>query len=227
VELAAGDESSPMAKEALEQLCGGYWFPLYAYVRRQGFPTPEAQDLTQGFFHQLIAREFLKDVNPDKGRFRSFLLAAMKHFILNHRKFNARLKRGGEQVTVSFDANEAEVRLLSDSRADASAERAFDRRWAMTVMELALRRLQAEHDEAGRPDLYPVLKKFLSVEPAGGEYEQIASDVGLSRNAVSVAVHRLRRRFGELIRDEIKNTVTQPLEVENEMRYLLELLTGP
>jgi len=225
VVLKAGDGASPLAFEALEQLCRAYWFPLYVYVRRQGFMPPEAQDVTQGFFEQLIEKEFLKDVDPSKGRFRSFLLAAIKHYVLNQRKHAGRLKRGGDQVMVPFDANEAEMKFRAESAAESTAERAFDRRWAMTVMERGLQRLRDEYRGAGKEPLFQALKKFIAAEAAPGEYGELAPGLGLTKNAVGVAVHRLRQRYGELIRAEIANTVAQPLEIEEELRYLLGLLT--
>jgi RNA polymerase sigma-70 factor (ECF subfamily) len=224
VVLRAGDSTSPLALEALEQLCHTYWFPLYVYVRRQGSMPPEAQDTTQGFFEQLIEKEFLKDVDPNKGRFRSFLLAAIKHYILNQRKHAGRLKRGGDRTMVPFDADEAETRFQAATTTEATAERAFDRRWAMTVMELALQRLRDEYRIAGKGPLFQALKKFVAAEAETGEYGELAPGLGLTKNAVGVAVHRLRQRYGELIRAEIANTVAQPLEVEEEMKYLLCLL---
>jgi RNA polymerase sigma-70 factor (ECF subfamily) len=224
VVLKAGDGVSPLAAEALEQLCRHYWFPLYVYVRRQGFMPPEAQDITQGFFHQLIEKEFLKDVDPGKGRFRSFLLAAIKHYILNQRKHAGRLKRGGDQVMVPFDAGEAETRFRAEPATESTAERAFDRRWAMTVMELGLQRLGNEFVDAGKEPLFLALKKFVATEAEPGEYGELAPGLGLTKSGVGVAVHRLRQRYGELIRAEIANTVAQPLEVDEEMRYLLGLL---
>lgn len=225
VVLNAGRRASPLASDALEQLCRRYWFPLYVYVRRQGFRPPEAQDLTQGFFLQLIEKEFLRDIDPSKGRFRSFLLAALKHYILNQRKHAARLKRGGDLVMVPFDPDEAEARFRAEPATESTAERAFDRRWATTVMELGLRRLQEEYREAGKDQLFQALKKFISAEAAAGEYAELGRRIGMTKNTVGVAVHRLRQRYGELIRAEIANTVAQPVEVEEEMRYLLGLLT--
>jgi RNA polymerase sigma factor (sigma-70 family) len=224
VVLEAGDGASPLALAALDQLCRAYWFPLYVYVRRQGFAPPEAQDLTQGFFHLLIEKEFLKDVDPSKGRFRSFLLAAIKHYVLNQRKHAARLKRGGDRIKVSFDPQEAETRFRAEPSTESTAERAFDRRWAMTVMERGLESLREEYREAGKERLFQGLKKFISAEAEPGEYDKLAPSLGMTKNAVGVAAHRLRQRYGELIRAEVANTVAQPLEIEEEMRYLLRLL---
>ena len=225
VVLKAGDGASPIALAALDQLCRDYWFPLYVYVRRQGFAPPEAQDLTQGFFCQLIEKEFLKEVDPNKGRFRAFLLAAIKHHILNQLKFSRRLKRGGDQVMVPFDPLVAETRFRAEPAIESTAERAFDRRWAMTVMELGLQHLRNEYREGGKEDLFQALKKFISAEAETGEYAELAPGIGITKNAVGVAVHRLRQRYGELIRAEITNTVAQPFEVEEELRYLFGLLT--
>jgi RNA polymerase sigma-70 factor (ECF subfamily) len=225
VVLKAGDGASPLASAALEQLCGAYWFPLYIYVRRQGFMPPEAQDLTQGFFQQLIEKDFLKAVDPGKGRFRSFLLAAIKHYILNQRKHAGRLKRGGDQVMVPFDAHHAEARFLAEPTVGAAPEREFDRRWAVTVMELGLQRLSEEYREAGKEHLFRTLKRFISSEAEPGEYADLGPGIGLTRNAVAVTVHRLRQRYGELIRAEIASTVAQPLDIDEELRYLLGLLT--
>jgi RNA polymerase sigma-70 factor (ECF subfamily) len=185
---------------------------------------PEAQDLTQGFFHQFIEKDFLKSVDPAKGRFRSFLLAAIKHHILNHRKHAGRLKRGGGQVLIPFDAEDAETRLRAEPAAAPAAERDFDRRWAMTAMEIALRRLREEYREAGKEEQFLTLRKFISSEAASGDYDALSPTLGMTKNAIGVAVHRLRQRYGEVIRAEIANTVAQPLEIDEEMRYLLSLL---
>ncbi|HAV61168.1 MAG TPA: RNA polymerase subunit sigma-24 [Verrucomicrobiales bacterium] len=225
VVLRAGDSASPLALDALEQLCRAYWYPLYLYVRRQGLEPPEAQDMTQGFFEQLIEKDFLSDVDPHKGRFRSFLLAALKHFLLNQRKYAGRIKRGGNVPLVSFDAGEAEFRFQAEAPSGTSPERAFDRRWATTVMELSLRKLHEGYRESGKGKVFQVLKNYLSREPGTGEYEEVAEQLGMSRSAVGVAVHRLRQRYGELIRREIAQTVAQPLEIDEEMRYLLDLLS--
>jgi RNA polymerase sigma-70 factor (ECF subfamily) len=225
VVLEAGDGSSPLAYAALEELCRAYWFPLYVFVRRQGYDPTEAQDITQGFFERLLAKEFLKDVDPSKGRFRSFLLAAMKHYVLNHRKHAGRLKRGGNLIMVPFNPDQAETLFREEPGSESTAERAFDRRWAMTVMERGLQRLREEYAATGKERLFQTLKKFISAEAAPGEYGELAPGLALTKNAVGVAVHRLRQRYGELIRTEIANTVAQPLEVEEEMRYLLGLLT--
>lgn len=226
VVLHAGRDGSPAAVEAMERLCSRYWYPLYVYVRRQGISPAEAQDITQGFFEQFIARDSLRAVDRAKGKFRSFLLGSMKHYLFNVRRDANRLKRGGGVVPVVYEDGLAEARFVEDGGSEATPEEALDRSWATTVMEVALQALQDEYRTRGKAALFERLKPFLSMVPDEGEYLEVARELGLSKNSVGVAVHRLRQRYGELIRDEVANTVTHPLEVEDEVRYLFRVLTG-
>lgn len=224
--MQAGDAPSPQSREALEQLCRTYWYPLYVFVRRQGLPPSDAEDITQGFFGQLLEKSYLKDVNRERGRFRSFLLASIKHFLLNELKHAKRLKRGGGKTIVAIDGLAAESSYHSELCEDESPEQSLDRCWATTVMEAAMDCLQREYVASGKADLHEALSQFLATEPEAGEYDSLAPKLGMNKNALGVAVHRLRRRYGELIRLEVANTVADPLEVEEEMRYLHRVLTG-
>jgi RNA polymerase sigma-70 factor (ECF subfamily) len=226
VVLHAGRDDSPAAAEAMERLCSRYWYPLYVYVRRQGVSPPEAQDITQGFFQQFIARDSLRAVDRAKGKFRSFLLASMKNFLLNAWRDANRLKRGGAMVPLVYDDGLAEARFLEDGNSQATPEQALDRTWATTLMEVALQALEDEYRARGKGEQFEALKPFLSTVPEEGEYLKLGRELGLSKNSVGVAVHRLRQRYGELIREEVAHTVTHPLEVEEEVRYLFKVLTG-
>lgn len=224
--LSAGLEESEGASEAMEQLCRTYWFPLYSFVRWQGFAPAEAQDIIQGFFEQFLEKEYLKSVDRDLGRFRSFLLASIKHYIMNERKRAGRKKRGGDVTILSLDQEEIESRHRADACLESSPEKAFDHRWATTVMGQAMERLETEYGESGKGELFQRLKKFLSTDPDEGEYAALASALDMTKSAVSVGVHRLRQHYGELIRVEVAHTVTHAFEVEDEMRYLYSILTG-
>lgn len=225
VVLQARGQASPRATAALEELCRTYWYPLYAYIRRQGASAPDAQDITQGFFGLLLEKNYLRDIDPARGRFRSFLLAAIRNFFLKEiRKKNA-LKRGGGQSVVPLDALLAESRFNAEVSSEDSPEHTLDRSWATTVMELALEQLSEEYELAGKSPLFRALRKFLAGEPAEGEYDRLASELGTNKNAIGVTVHRLRKRYGELIRHQVAQTVSEPFEVEEEMRYLRSVLS--
>jgi RNA polymerase sigma-70 factor (ECF subfamily) len=226
VVLAAADQASPGASEALEELCRTYWFPLYAFVRRQGHNADEAQDLTQEFFCRFFEKNYLAQVRQEKGKFRSFLLAAMKHFLANERVRAQRLKRGGGRTIISLDAAQAEHRYLLDPETDLSPEKIFEQRWATTIMEQALARLREESDQASKSRQFDLLKQFLSTEPAEGEYAAVARELGTIPRTVGVAVYRLRQRYRELVRAEVAKTVAHPGEVEEEMHHLCSVLAG-
>ena len=225
VVLQAKAMTSPVASDALEQLCRTYWYPLYVFVRRQGATPADAQDITQGFFGQLLEKNYLKNIDPSLGRFRSFLLAAIKNYFLKEIKKSKRLKRGGAHTFLSLDVPEAESRFQNDGIGDEQPEKALDRTWATTVMELALGRLDEEYESTGRKPLFTAIRKFLTGEPEDGEYERLASEMEMTKSAIGVAVHRLRKRYGELIRNEVSNTVAHSFEVDEEMRYLHSILS--
>jgi len=222
--LLAGRASSPPAQAALEQLCRTYWSPLYAFVRRQGHTPADAQDLTQDFFARLLAKNYLAGVHPQKGKFRSFLLASLKHFLANEWDRVKAEKRGGGCEILSLDRDIAATRLLGEPVIEATLECEFERRWALTVMEQALAKLKAESVVEGKGEQFGILKGFLSREANPGAYAVVAERLGMKTGAVAVAVHRLRQRYGELLRVEVAQTVTSPTEVEEEMHQLFEIV---
>ena len=222
--LTARDRSSPGSTEALNQLCREYWRPLYAYIRRRGYGPEESEDLTQGFFEKLLAKDYLGDLTPGMGRFRSFLLACVKHFLANEWDYARRQKRGGGQVIVSFDAARAEEDYALDPVDTLTPEVVYERRWAMTVLDAVLSRLREQFEESGRGTLFEELKPFLRGAEAPGSYAEVSARTGLKENALRVAVNRLRRRYGELLRDEVARTVADPAEVPEEIRHLINAL---
>ena len=224
--IEAGRADSPVAREALERLCRIYWYPLYAFVRRRGYSPADAEDLTQGFFESLLRRGDLAGVAPSKGRFRTFLLAALGHYLANEWRRGQRQKRGGGQAAVSFDALPAEDRYRLEPTAPEDPEHIYDQRWAWTVMEQALDRLRADYARAGKADLFELLRPSLAGGEDGASGADLAARLGISVGAVDVARHRLRRRYGELIRETIADTVASPDEVDAEIRHLRAVLGG-
>jgi RNA polymerase sigma factor (sigma-70 family) len=222
--LAAGHESSAGAQEALEVLCRTYWYPLYAYVRRRGYAREDAQDLTQAFFTRLLETKAVGAARPEKGKFRSFLLTSLNHFLINERERAIAAKRGGGQTLLPLDWETAEGRYQIEPPTDLKPEHTFDRQWALTLMERAMPRLRQEHVAAGKDRLFDGLKEFLQQPIQEGGYEERAKELGLTPGAAAVAVHRLRQRYGELVREEIAHTVSRPEEIEDELRYLLSIL---
>ncbi len=223
VVLAAGQADAQRREAALETLCRTYWEPLYTYLRRRGYQPPDAQDLTQSFFAHLLSRNALCGLNPAKGKFRSFLLASLRNFLADSHDWAAAAKRGGDRPALSFDSRLIEAQLQQESSPNLSAEHLFDRRWALTLLDHAFLRLKEELSAAGKALQFGEWSAFLSREGRAEEYEAIGSRLGMKSGAVAVAVHRLRLRYRELIRDEIAHTVSHPAEVDEEMRYLLEL----
>jgi len=224
--LAAGDSSAPGAKEALEGLCRTYWYPLYAFVRRQGQSPHDAQDLTQEFFAWLLESKQLRVADSERGRFRSFLLGMLKNFLSDERKRVQAQKRGGGCALISLDAALAEERYDLEPAIDLTPEIIFDRRWAWTVMEQTVARLRDEYVAAGRAELFEQLKHFQPGEEAGRSYAEVAERLGLSEGAVKSAIWRLRQRHRDLLREEIAQTVATPAEVDEEIRYLVAVLGG-
>lgn len=226
VVLAAGHSSAPGATEALEKLCSSYWFPLYAFVRRQGHNPPDAQDSTQQFFAWLIEHKQLRAVEVERGRFRSYLLAMLKHFLSDERKKARAQKRGGGQELLSLDAQSAEDRYRLEPATDVTPETFFDRRWALTVMERTVARLRAEYAAADRAELFEELKHFQPGGEAGQTYAEVAVRLGLTESAAKSAIFRLRQRHGDLLREEISHTVATPAEVDQEIRHLIAVMGG-
>jgi RNA polymerase sigma-70 factor (ECF subfamily) len=222
--LGAGEEDSTRRTEALEKLCQTYWGPVYAFIRRHGHDVPESQDLTQTFFAQLLARDAFRNLDPRKGKFRSFLLVVLRHFLVNEAKRLNTAKRGGGQTVVPLDAETVEYCLLPGAAQDVAPERLFDRQWALTVLDRVFGNLRSEFEKNGGLPRFEELKVFLANEGNSQDYAKAAHHLGLTPGAVKVAVHRLRQRYGELLRLEIAHTVESPLEIEEEMRYLLALL---
>jgi len=226
VVLAAAEGDSPRARVALEALCHAYWYPLYAFVRRTGESPHDAEDSVQGFFAVCIDRNYLATAQKEKGRFRSFLLLALKRFLAKERDKSRARKRGGGQKPIALDGLTAEQRYALEPAEHLSADRLFERRWALTLLEQVLSRLRDEQAAAGRLGAFEQLKEFLLAGGRGTPYQEVAARLGLSEGAVKVAVHRLRQRYRALLEEEIGNTVTSPQEVEEERRYLLAVLSG-
>lgn len=222
--VAAGGADSERAHRALKHLCAAYWYPLYAFVRRQGQSPHDAQDLTQAFFARLLERNFLGDADPGKGRFRSFLLGALKHFLSDEWNRARALKRGGGVRFIALDAESAETRHKMEPADESSAESVYDRRWALALLDRVLRRIRGEFARDGKEHVFEVMKSALT--GAKIAYAEIAVHLGLTEGAVRTAVHRLRIRYRDLLRAEIAETVASPAEVDAEMQHLFAALTG-
>jgi RNA polymerase sigma factor (sigma-70 family) len=225
VVLAVGQSTEAQAAAALEQLCRAYWYPLYAFVRRQGYHPEDAQDLTQAFFAHLLSKDFLDGVGPEKGRFRSFLLACLKHFLTDEWEKARTAKRGGPEPPVRLDASQAEERYRVEARMEASPESLFERRWALELLDRVLDRLRQEAVASAKAEVFNELQACLLGERLTETYAQVGSRLGMSETAVKVTVHRLRERYRDLLREEIAHTVIHPSEIEEEMRYLFEVVS--
>jgi RNA polymerase sigma factor (sigma-70 family) len=219
--LLAGKEPSTASREALERLCRVYWHPLYAFVRRRGHDAHEAQDLTQSFFARLLEKHYLRAVDPGKGKFRSFLLAALEHFLANEWRNAHTQKRGGRVSFISLDDDSAEKQYLQVAGPGLSPEQVFEQQWATALLEQVLGRLQAEYAAAGKAAMFDELKIFLTGEKRASSYAELALKLHSTEAALKMAVSRMRRRYGELLRAEIANTVSRPEEIEQELRALL------
>lgn len=225
VVLAARGGDSPRARAALEKLCQAYWYPLYAFVRRLGQSPHDAEDSVQGFFARCLEKNYLAAAEEAKGRFRSFLLLALKRFLAKERDKSRARKRGGGQKPVALDGLTAEQRYALEPAEQVSADKLFERRWALTLLEQVLSRLRDEQAAAGQREAFEQLKEFLLADGRGTPYAELAERRGTSEGALKVAVHRLRQRYRELLQEEIANTVTSPAEAEEERRYLLAVLS--
>ena len=226
VVLMAGQESSPEASAALERLCRTYWYPLYAYCRRQGCAPPDGEDLTQQFFAAFLEKKSFSLADPDRGRFRNFLLASFRHFLANEHHRNRTAKRGGRFAFVSWDDADLETHYQNEAADRFTAEKLFDQTWAFTLLGKVMKDLRAEHVGAGKDQLFDALEVFLTGEKAETTYEQIGADFQMSESAVKMAVSRLRQRYGQLLRQEVAHTVTNPAWVEDELRHLVQVLTA-
>jgi RNA polymerase sigma-70 factor (ECF subfamily) len=220
VVLAAGRSGLPLADRALEELCGTYWYPLYAYVRRHGHSKEDAEDLTQDFFASFLARNYLEGVSSEKGRFRAFLLAALKHFLANEWDKSQRQKRGAGLTPISLDWQDADARYQIDPADLLSPDKLYDRVWAMTLLEQVISRLRDECAAERKGKVFDELKPFLMAGQNAIPYAEAAARLGLNDGAARVAVHRLRKRYRELLREEISQTLSDPADIEEELRAL-------
>ncbi len=224
--LAAGRRGAPQADAALEELCRAYWYPLYAYIRRQGRSREDAEDLTQAFFARLLEKNDFSDLSSERGKFRAFLLAALKHFLANEwDRANAR-KRGGGVAPLALDWQEAGERYEIDPADNLSPDKLYDRAWAVTLLGQVIGRLRDEMTAEGKADLFARLKPVLMVGKNAIPYAQAAAALGLSEGAVRVAVHRLRRRYRELLREEITQTLSDPAQADEELQALFSAFSA-
>jgi DNA-directed RNA polymerase specialized sigma24 family protein len=223
--LEAGAETEN-GRSALETLCRHYWYPLYVFVRRRGNEPAEAEDLTQEFFAQLLAGSTLSTARPERGRFRTFLLVALKRFLANQWDHANRLKRGGGREFIALDALEPEARYQVEPATNAPEDVMFDRQWARTLTNGVMARMRLEAEREGSAARFDALKAFLAAEPAGGSYSTLAADLGLSVSAVKSAIHRLRRRYGQMLREEISHTLGVESDIEDEIRHLFAALAS-
>ena len=222
--LAAGESSVPGGEAALEKLCRTYWFPLYAFARRQGNSPEDAQDLTQDFFFRLLEKNYLAKADPDRGKFRTFLLSSLRHFLVNEWKRAGRLKRGGGLEFISIHTNEAEYRYAAESSDESNPDAEYETRWAVALIEQVLAALHQEFNAADKAPLFERLKGFIWDNKTNASYAEIAAELNLSEGTVKVAVHRLRQRFRELLRAEVAHTVARPEDIDGELRYLIGVL---
>ena len=215
---------SPAAKEALEKLCRTYWRPIFAFLRRQGISPDEAEDITQGFFAELLERRSLSAVRKEKGRLRSFLLGGLKYFLANEERRAMAVKRGKGQRPIPLEELRAGERIETEPADPMTAEMIYERRWALTVLERVLGRLKDEYHAAGNAALFDSLKELLPDEPGSPSQAEIATRLGMTENAVRQALYRFRQRYQSLLREEIANTVATPGDIEDELRHLIAVL---
>lgn len=223
--LAARDGTGIEARRALEGLCQIYWQPLYSFIRHLGSDPDEASDLTQAYFAELLEKDFLAGVDADRGKFRSFLYTSARHFLYHQRDKSKALKRGGGTVTLSLDMKSAEQGYSIQPKADMTPEDVFEYRWAMTVITRAVRRLEEESRISGSSSQFDQLKAYLTGDEPQVPYQQVAATLEMSEGAVKVAVHRLRKRFGQCLRAELAETVLDVHEVDAELRRMLAILS--
>lgn len=224
--LAAREKDGTVAREALASLCSTYWYPLYAFIRRNGIPPHEAEDLTQEFFYRFLERDSLTYVRPTAGKFRSFLLACLKNFLANERERAQAQRRGGGRTIIPLDTVEAQARYAQETIDQRTPEAFFERRWAFAVLERTMTELRREYATAQKSDVFEALQGFL---PGGrGDFSraELAASRDMSVGALDVAIHRLRQRFGALLREQVSRTVSADTEVDEELRYLISLLSG-
>jgi RNA polymerase sigma-70 factor (ECF subfamily) len=224
--VAAAGQDGVAAKAALADLCQAYWYPLYAFLRRRGHNAEDARDLTQGFFATLLEKGYLGDADPERGRFRSFLLTAISRFAGKEYDRASAQKRGGNRSILSIDFGDGELRYQREPVDNWTPERIFERRWALTLLDRTLSRLRQEHEADDKLRLFEALKVFLTGESGAPPLRQLAERLELTEGAVKVAVHRLRQKYRELLRGEIAQTVGTDQDVDDELSYLLTALRG-
>jgi RNA polymerase sigma-70 factor (ECF subfamily) len=222
--MAAQQQGSPEAEAALERLCRTYWYPLYAYLRRKGHDPHRAQDLTQEFLYRLIKENYLGAADRRRGKFRSFLLASLNHFVSNQRDYERAVKRGGRVNIVSLEDTDSEGRFLREPASDLSPEKIFERNWFLSLFDKAMARLREEQSAAGKGELFGALQHFVIEEAEPGDYNTVAPQVNMKPNAVAVAVHRLRERYKKLVYEEVVRTVADDSEVAEELRRFFKVM---
>ena len=225
VVLTAGHGECQKAEAALERLCRAYWYPLYAFVRRLGHASDDAQDLTQAFFVHLLESELVSKAQPEKGKFRSFLLVSLKNFIASERNRAQAQKRGGGQTIISLDEQTAEGLFANEPQEEADPEMLYERSWALTVLEQALDLLEREYAESNKRTEFDQLRVFLLGEKVSLTYATVAESLGTSEGAVKMMVQRLRRRYRECLRSVVANTVSTASEIDEELRHLIQILS--
>lgn len=226
VVLAAGERATPQSERALEEICQSYWFPIYAYIRRRGRSKADAEDLTQEFFRRLLDGHWIERADPRKGRLRAFLVTALKHFLAKEWRRDTAQKRGGGRPHGSIDTGTGEARYATVDTPRLAAEATFDRQWALTLLELAVGRLQQEYADAGKSDQFDGMKEALVITREGLDYPVLAARFRISEGAARVAVHRFRKRFRDLYREEVAQTLPAGIPLDEEMRYLAESLAS-
>jgi RNA polymerase sigma-70 factor (ECF subfamily) len=224
--VAAGEKDTPEAEVALATLCERYWYPLYAFLRRRGRKAHDAQDLVQGFFAALLEKDYLLDADRERGRFRTFMLAALRHFASHERDKANALKRGGGRKRLSLDFDDGEKRYSLEPVEEITPERMFERRWALTLLDRVLGRLRDEYAGSGKAELFDALKPLLGGPGTARPYRDIGEDLEMSEGAVKVAAHRVRKRYRDALRQEIEETVDGPEAVDDEIRHLMAALAG-
>ncbi len=222
--IAAGDAGREDARDALSQLCDTYWYPLYAYVRQRGYTAPDAQDLTQAFFARLLQKQSLRVADPQRGKFRSFLLASLDHFLANERDRAGAQKRGGGKLTLSLDLAAGESRLNLEPAHGLTPERLYERHWALTLLELVVRRLESEYQESGKARQFELLQGALGGGHERLGYDEIAAALDMNVENARQAASRMRRRYRALLREEVARTVADPSDVDDELANLFDAL---
>jgi RNA polymerase sigma-70 factor (ECF subfamily) len=224
VVVAAGADSSPAAKRALASLCEQYWYPLYAFARRRGMDAHEAQDRVQEFFATLLEKDYLAQVDRERGRFRSFLVASFRNHVSKERAKERAQKRGGAVAHLSLDFEYGEERYRMEPADDTTPERVYERRWALTLLDRVLAAVRSEFREKGKEPLFDALKPFIAGGSPLPSHAEVAERVGMTPNAAKVAIHRLRRRYRDRLRHEIADTVSDPAAIDDELRHLMDAL---